>query len=182
MRTRAQGFTILETVIAMLILTFIIFSLGILIPLSQTRIRTTSHRDMAFTIADAVLEQMQTIYWDRIRKNSTYIGNSRFFDSDNQSIAEDSYDTPVNGYPPSPYPTVSHNFNSAENHGSGFVITPHLVRYVIVVRSLYSNPSEENMVTVSVDVYWKEQSTGKNRDSGLKKITVSTMRYQRDEE
>ncbi|MGV8118122.1 MAG: hypothetical protein AB2L14_00010 [Candidatus Xenobiia bacterium LiM19] len=100
MKTRAQGFTILETVIAMLILTFIIFSLGILIPLSQTRIRTTSHRDMAFTIADAVLEQMQTIYWDRIIKNSTYVGNRKFFDSDNQSIPEDLYDMPVNGYPP----------------------------------------------------------------------------------
>lgn len=182
MRTGAQGFTILETVIAMLILTFVIFSLGILIPLSQTRIRNTSHRDMAFTIADAVLEQMQTIYWDRIIKNSIYIGNRRFFDSDNQSIPEDLYDTPVNGYPPSPYPVISHSFNSAENRGNGFVTAPHLIRYIIVVRSLYSDPSEEDMVTVSVDVYWKEQSTVKDRDSGLKKITVSTMRYQRDEE
>ncbi|MGV8118123.1 MAG: hypothetical protein AB2L14_00015 [Candidatus Xenobiia bacterium LiM19] len=77
---------------------------------------------------------------------------------------------------------MSHSFNSTENHGSGFVIAPHFVRYIIVVRSLYENPSEKDMVTVSVDVYWKEQSTGKDRNSGLKKITVSTMRYQRDEE
>ncbi len=181
MKRIAYGFTILETVIALLILTFIIFSLGILIPLSQTRIQSTSHRDMAFTIADTVLEQMQTIYWERMQKSSggetRFIGNHKFFDPDNQSLAANLYTLPVNGYPPSPYPTVSHSFYSAENSGLGILLTPHIVNYVLVVRSLYSGPNED-LLAVSVDVYWRESSGRK--DLGEKKISVSTMRYKRE--
>jgi len=179
MRIRAYGFTILETVIAMLILTFIIFSIGILIPIAQTRIRSTAQRDMAYTIADAVLEQMQTIYWERIVKNQLFIGNKNFVDPDNMTIAEGSYDPPVNGYPPSPYPTVCQSFYSAEHQGGSILLTPSLTNYVIVVRSLYSS-SEDDLVTVSVDVYWMEKTTTTEKRSGLKKITVSTMRYQRE--
>jgi len=172
---RAYGFTILETVIAMLVLAFLIFSIGILIPLAQTRIKSTAQRDVAYTVADAVLEQMQTVYWERIKKNSTFIGSRHIF---NESASEDLYDIPVNGYPPPPYPAVSSSFYSVERHSGSTFIVPNLTRYVIVVRSIYSG-SDEDLVNVGVDVYWTEKTTSSDINSGLKKITVSTIRYKR---
>jgi type II secretory pathway pseudopilin PulG len=172
---RAYGFTILETVIAMLILAFLIFSIGILIPLAQTRIKSTAQKDMAYTIADAVLEQMQTVYWERIKKNSTFIGSRHIF---NESAAEDLYDIPVDGYPPPPYPAVSSSFYSVERQGGSTFLMPNLTKYVIVVRSIYSGTDEE-LVNVGVDVYWTEKTTSGDVNSGLKKISVSTIRYKR---
>jgi prepilin-type N-terminal cleavage/methylation domain-containing protein len=169
----AKGFTLLEVTVALLILAFILFSLGVLIPLSQVRIRNTSHKDRALMIAEDMIGITRALNWDHIIVPAQYSGTPPFtppfLDGGGHQI-----------FPPLPYPSIECSFDTADQAGK---INTHTIAYTIDVKT-EEVPDPDNATVMANDlkkviitVKWRE-STGAG-GSALKEITLSSTIYRR---
>jgi prepilin-type N-terminal cleavage/methylation domain-containing protein len=148
-----RGFTLIEIVVAMMILLLLLFSFGYLIFLSSIRARASANRDTAVTVAKNVMEKIKNLDWNSVAKERTFDGLQK------------PPDTPVRAgtdtqYPPSPYPTtdVDNKYKSAP---SGNEVS-HITTYHCVVKSFYDPefPTSQDLLYLVVDVYWKESGGG----------------------
>ncbi len=158
-----RGFTLIEMIISMLLLMLILFSIGVLIPYSQVRMKKTANRDVAVLLAENMIENIRAMYFDNIT-SSTYDG-----------IEGTPASIDVGGsqmFPPLPYPREDYGYLVEGN--------VHQVTYTYVVYA-HAAGSPENYKEVSVSVYWSED-TNRERDNTvkeLKSITVNGGIYRR---
>jgi type II secretory pathway pseudopilin PulG len=145
MMRELRGFTLIEMIVAFILLVLLLFSLGVLIPLSQVRIKSTTHRDIALTLADNMIERMRSISFDNVKK-SLYSGENVPFDPPaNQGTPEQ--------FPPLPYPSISilRSYPSSET----LEIVIHKVDYFFSVRAEADNGNPD-LTIVNVHVMWCE--------------------------
>ncbi len=97
---KKRGISFIEVIIAIGIFTFIIFSVGILIPLAQVYSFQNTNRATALTLANNMMEKIRALNFQDVDTDTTYYG---------------SYDPPVSAYndgtyyryPPRPYPSTT---------------------------------------------------------------------------
>jgi type II secretory pathway pseudopilin PulG len=157
---RAKGFTLLEIIVAFILLLMLLFSLGVLIPLAQVRVKNTANRDVAMTLADNMLERIRAIKFDEVRA-ALYEGDKISPDP----AANDGVNSP-DRYPPLPYPTTTtyQSYPSAET----MRIMAHQVDYFFNVDVKLDN-NNPDLKTVSVSVIWRE--AGRSDKAGIKVST-----------
>lgn len=156
------GFSILEVMIAMMLLALILFSLGLLIPISQVRVRNTANHDMAFTLAENIMEKIRGLPWENIEKNRVFRGYIP------DPAVTDGMGTQI--YPPEPYPSLMYDFRSGD---TALVTTTRSVPYVCTVKSIYdSHFGTEDLLDVTVQVNWTEP-TGSG-GSAEKSVSLSS--------
>lgn len=165
MRTTG-GFTLLEMIVAMILLMLILFSIGVLIPYSQVRMKKTTHKDIAVLLAENMFENVRTIRFEDVRCDKQYDGNFSsptppFQDGSGRQI-----------FPPVPYPSEEYQYFVEGNI--------HRIKYSYFVTASDVGTSG-NSKKVSISVYWSEgsrdQATGSMED--MKSITVDGAVYRR---
>lgn len=143
MEKHSAGFTMIEIIIATLILLLLLFTIGILIPVLQMRMRKISHHYTAVTLGENVIERIRSLPRADIPADATYVAPSPPL---HQGMS--------NQYPPSPYPGVSLSFDYTEAEtGAGM---KHMMQYFFVVRSESDEryPAVSDLKKITVDVYW----------------------------
>jgi len=182
--SRNGGFSLIEVVVATILVMLVVFSLGVLIPLSQVRSRNISHQDVAVMLAESMIEKIRVLGWDRIAPVDKTVGVSKEFDGKKG-------DDPVmiNGsrFPPLPYPKMSYELMAGEVSPGSAVKTDvkHYMDYFYRVRTQsYAVPypdsstatyTSKSMLKVTVAVYWSE-STGEG-GSHEKCFSISSSIY-----
>ncbi|MGV8121326.1 MAG: hypothetical protein AB2L14_16315 [Candidatus Xenobiia bacterium LiM19] len=178
--TKRCGFSLIEVVVATIIVMLAIFSLGVLIPLTQVRSRDISHQDVAIVLAESMIEKIRVLDWAYIFPENKSVGNSRVFDgryliAPNSYKPEDNMPAKINPstplFPPPPYPRTSYELMAGElskgSHNETDV-KRHIDYYYRVTTVAYEippltsstvSPSPQNMLRITVAVYWTE-STG----------------------
>lgn len=176
--TKRCGFSLIEVVVATILVMLAIFSLGVLIPLTQVRSRDISHQDVAIVLAESMIEKIRVLDWDHIFPENKSVGNSKVFDG-RYLIApgyykpEDHLPAEIKGstFPPPPYPKTSYELMAGEvSKGSTDKtdVKHHIDYYYRVTTVSYEipplttstvSPSPQNMLRITVAVYWTE-STG----------------------
>ncbi len=175
---KPHGFTLIEMVVATILVMLAIFSLGVLIPLTQVRSRNTSHQDVAAVLAESMIEKIRVIPWSKIPPDDKSTGKFSRFDGtrldqpQNNPITINDLTSPYPlSYPPSPYPKISYELMAGEISQSDARTTgvKHYIDYYFKVTTLsYAIPPPNpaappaitsNMLKVTVGVYWNE-STG----------------------
>ncbi|MDQ7823536.1 MAG: hypothetical protein RDV48_12125 [Candidatus Eremiobacteraeota bacterium] len=166
-----KGLSLIELIIAMVLLLLILFSVGILIPYSQVRMRNSAYRDSATTLAENLMERIRTTRSTNIPSTAvTYDGLA--FPSPTPSPVT------VGGvqvFPPTPYPrTTYQDFSGAQVKPGG--PTQELrssVEFIYVVRS--DPVSYTPLTLIDISVYWDETSGASGGHRRKNHITVSSM-------
>ncbi|MHC9539008.1 MAG: prepilin-type N-terminal cleavage/methylation domain-containing protein [Vulcanimicrobiota bacterium] len=155
-----RGFTLLEMIISMILLMLILFSIGILIPYSQVRMNKTAHRDIAVLLAENMIENIRTLYYDNVM-TGTFNG----VEGDSAIDCNGSQ-----AFPPLPYPREEYQYLVEGN--------PHRIVYSYIVTASEINPDNKK---VSVSVYWMEDVSKANPDPAemMKSITLNGGIYRR---
>lgn len=152
----------MEVMIALGILSFVIFSIGVLIPLSQVRVQSGTDRDVAYTLADNMIESVRALGFDDIMENRTYSGTM-------PAANPGTYYQ----YPPRPYPSVTvTNYYPGQRN----TVISHDVQYSYSVRADFArNKSGDiipNLKTLVVTVSWHQADwAGKGNE---RSITISS--------
>jgi prepilin-type N-terminal cleavage/methylation domain-containing protein len=168
-----KGFTLIEITVALLILAFILFSLGVLIPLSQVRIRNTAHRDMALALAEDVIGKIRALNWEDIPFQEFIADKGDAFIMKPPVIG-------VQIFPPEPYPSKECSFDSTDQGGG---VTTHTVTYLYRVTVEPANDPDapavlaEDLKKVTVVISWEESSG--SGGSEHKKVTLQSTLYRR---
>lgn len=155
-----RGFTLLEMIISMILLMLILFSIGILIPYSQMRMNKTAHRDIAVLLAENMIENIRTLYYDNV-----VTGTFNGIEGDSAIDCSGSQ-----AFPPLPYPREEYQYVVEGN--------PHKIVYSYIVTANTINPNNK---IVSVSVYWREDVSRANPDTTemMKSITLNGGVYRR---
>ncbi|MDQ7824871.1 MAG: hypothetical protein RDV48_18880 [Candidatus Eremiobacteraeota bacterium] len=156
------GFTLVEVIIALLLFLLIISYFLLLIPLSQVRIKNSTHQDVALTLAEDILEKVRVMKWSDIDKNSTYDGttfNNHTPDPATQQYAGAAFYPPV-----PPYRLYTYRMMSSDK--------PHSVDYQFNVDTRYE-PGSTELIKVTVKVFWQE-STGNRGSLQIKQCMLSS--------
>jgi len=169
-RGGVRAFTLLEVIIAMLLLMLLLFSVGQVVLTSQVRMKNSSRQNAAMTIAEGVIESIRGMSWNDVDKVSTYDGTKSPPDSPKQA------GTPRQ-YPPAPYP-VSEMTDLIPVAESGEVVKS-LSSYGIIVRTLYdpAYPGCDDLLSVTVEVHWREGSG--SGASGERSVTLASGIFRR---
>ncbi|MHC9537895.1 MAG: hypothetical protein AB9903_00095 [Vulcanimicrobiota bacterium] len=150
-----RGLTFLEVIIAMGIFSFIIFSIGVLIPLAQVNTFRNTNQTTAFTLADNMMEKIRALNYDDIEINADYKG-SGLLDQESPTPAcnEDTYYQ----FPPRPYPgtTVEIYYPGKGNNE----VLCHSVVFTYDIFACYDKDENginiENLKKVTIIVKWLE--------------------------
>jgi len=181
------GFSLIEVVVATILVMLVVFSLGVLIPLSQVRSRNISHQDVAVMLAESMIEKIRVLGWDHIAPADKTIGAWKLYDGRN-GPSGDAHEM-INGsrFPPEPYPKMSYELMAGEVSPGSAVKTDvkHYMDYFYRVRTeSYAVPypdsstakyASKSMLKVTVAVYWSE-STGEG-GSHEKCFSISSSIY-----
>jgi len=160
-----RAFTLLEIIIAMLLLMLLLFSVGQVILTSQVRMKSSSRQNIGMTVADGMIESIRGMKWEDMDRVSTYDGTRN--PPDPPRLAGTSRQ-----YPPSPYP-VKQAADLVPVAESGEVVASRS-DYAITVRSFYdpAYPGCEDLLTVVVEVQWSEGSgSGASRSRSVKLVS-----------
>jgi prepilin-type N-terminal cleavage/methylation domain-containing protein len=153
-----QGFSLLEVIIAMALFVLIVFSIGTLIPYSQMRVQSTSRKDVAFTLAESILEKTKSLPWDSLDYTMDFDGTA-------SSPPDPRGKGTLTQYPPSPYPskTVQTLYPDPVTRQ---ILTREVV-YLFHVTTEYDKDSGgnliDNLATVTIKVQWEETNGGATR-------------------
>jgi len=192
--TGRYGFSLIEVVVATILVMLAVFSLGVLIPLTQVRSRNISHQDVAIVLAESMIEKIRVLGWDHILPEDKSVGMFKVFDG-RYIIAPASYNpedhkpAELNGstFPPSPYPRTSYDLMAGELSKGSHIDTGvkhHIDYYYRVTTVSYEMPdltpsivtsTSQNMLRITVAVYWTE-STGAG-GSRERCFTISSSIY-----
>lgn len=152
-----RGLSFMELMIGLGLLAFIVFSIGILIPLSQVRIKNVTDRDTAYSLADNMLENIRALGFNDIITDKTYSGE--------RPANEGTYYQ----YPPPPYPsTVVTNYYPGQHN----TIISRQVEYKFTVTATpakdKSGAEIGNLKKVVVSVFWRQRNkTGDFEDCSI---------------
>ncbi|MDQ7822569.1 MAG: hypothetical protein RDV48_07205 [Candidatus Eremiobacteraeota bacterium] len=143
--------------VALLLLALLIFSIGVLIPFSQLHMRQTTHRDMAYTYADILLNTVCGMNSGDIVPGTTFSG-------------QPAHSGPSQ-FPPWPYPSVTHvsEYPSTDTAKS----LTHTTEYFFTVTAAQESPIKPKVYVVTVNVSWREHGA-KESEAQEKTITVSS--------
>ena len=159
---RVKGLTLIEVVVATIILTLLLFSLGVLIPMTQVRIRNTSHHDLAVTYAENMMEKIRAMPFDSI------IVPGDFYSPTTPAQPSLGWLFP----PDPPYRELYFEISSGESR--------HSLSYAYhVITWPGSNP---DLKEVEVSVYWTESSGGGGSSEGAKRVTIFSVMNQNNKE
>lgn len=164
MARRVRGLTLIEVVVATIILTLLLFSLGVLIPMTQVKIRNTSHHDLAVTYAENMMEKIRAMPFDYI------IVPGDFYSPTAPAQPSHGWLFP----PVPPYPTdreVSLKLYSGDPRyepGRSLSYAYHVITWP------GDNP---DLINVEVSVYWIESSGGGGSSRTPKCVTLSSVLY-----
>lgn len=161
----SRGFTLAEMVVSMVLLLLIIFSLGLLIPYSKVRMHSTIDRDMAYMLADNMIERIRVLSFDDINVNDRFDGGA----PDNEGTYYQ--------YPPTPYPrTVAIVRYPSPLRND---VVSHEMEYRFIVNASYEESEEKTpyLKRVTVEVRWTESSTPAG--SGERKAVLSSRIFKR---
>lgn len=170
-----KGFTLIEMIITLLLLVLLLFSLGILIPLSQIRMKNTSHQDIAVILAENIMSDIHCLTWNNISKNATFDSNKPVADP---AIIENG----IRIFPPEPYPIMHYQIYSGEySQGKGTSYPIHEVNYKYVIKTLYDTTPAgveiEDLLKISVSIYWDEsRGHGGTRKDRFINLTSKLLR------
>jgi len=157
-----RGFSLLELIIAFVLLVLLFLSIGTLIPYSQMSMRTTASKDVATTMAESMIESIRVLDWDDVDKSGkTYSGLTA------------SPFSPFHGkFPPPPFPQKKVRNDSPSLQGD--ITIEGEKNYFFIVRSFYDpGTSQSNIIKVVVGVYW--DVTNNREDTGKKVILTSKL-------
>lgn len=166
---KSAGFTLLEIVVSLVVLALLLFSLGFIVLNSQMRMRGSSHRDIAYSLAESMIDQIRDMKWEDVEKDTTYSG----------LVPDPPQNAGMpNQYPPAPYPSFVHESNYPEP-GTGSIVT-HGKEYRFIVRTLYdtANSVNEDLTFVTVGIYWEETAGGVN---AARDIVLQSEIFRRDQ-
>jgi len=169
----SRGITFLELIIAMGIFTFVVFSVGILIPLSQVNSFRNTNRTTALTLADNMMEKIRAINYDDIEINVHYKGSTTGSESPTRPANEGTYYQ----YPPLPYPSSTVEI-CYPGQGGGDVIS-HSVVFEYNVFACYDRDENgidiESLKKITIDVKWLEPGRmSTSREEEKSNVTLSS--------
>jgi type II secretory pathway pseudopilin PulG len=148
------GFTMLEMIIAMVLLILLAFSICTLVALSQVRMCNTVNRDVAMLYAESILERARVLAWNDLEAGA---------DADFDGYAnKEAPQQPLNAgtmsqYPPSPYPRKM--AGTVYPVASTGALVSHDVLYYFFVTARKSSINS-NLIKLAVAVYWEEPLGG----------------------
>jgi len=173
-RMENRGLTFLEVIIAMGIFSFVIFSIAVLIPLSQINTFRNTNKTTALTLADNMMEKIRALNYDDIEVNVDYKG-SGLLDHEPSTPAcnEDTYYQ----FPPPPYPSTKVDIYYP-GKGSSEVLC-HSVVFTYDVFACYdkdeNNMKIENLKKVTIIIKWLEPGrVSQSRKDEKISITLSS--------
>jgi prepilin-type N-terminal cleavage/methylation domain-containing protein len=170
---RARGFSLLEVTIALLLLSLVLFSLAVLIPMSQVRLRNTAHQEMAVTLAEDMLGKIRALNWSDIPAVTTLPAGKTV---SNGESGDPAHTYGAVSFPPPPYPSQTYSFDSRENTASSND-TKHTVIYYYAVTAEKTSDSNPDLVIITVSITWKEaQGSGGSLE---RHVTLTTMVYRK---
>jgi len=148
---KKRGVSFLEAIIAIGILSLVIFSAGILIPLAQTYSFKSTNRATALTLANSLMEKMRAINFDDIDTDKFYRGS---LNPPVPALNEGMYYR----YPPHPYPSTAIDIYYP-GPGSTSILC-HTVIYSFDVSASFDRDKKgdkiENLKKVDITVRWNE--------------------------
>jgi len=170
---RKRGITFLELIIAMGIFTFVVFSVGILIPFAQINSFRNTNRTTALTLADNMMEKIRALNYDDIEINVHYNGSTTGSDSPVKPANEGTYYQ----YPPLPYPSSTVEI-SYPGQGGGDVLC-HSVVFAYDVFACYDRDETgvdiESLKKVTITVKWLEPGrSSHSREEEKSSVTLSS--------
>ncbi|MDQ7823091.1 MAG: hypothetical protein RDV48_09885 [Candidatus Eremiobacteraeota bacterium] len=174
-RAGKKGISLLEIIIAMGILAFMIFSIGVLIPLSQTRSFNYSNRETALSLAENMLEKIKALNFSDIVNDATYDGELGMDPANKGTYYQ---------YPPAPYPSTSVDIYYPGPQSSGVLC--HTIRYYLKVNSCFDTDANgiplETLKKVTVKVTWNQPAFSGGSEGGKlqnRSITLSSKVLER---
>ncbi len=157
-----RGFSLLELIIAFILLILLFLSIGTLIPYSQLWMRNTASKDIATTMAESMIESIRVLDWNDVDKSGkTYSG-----------VAAVPTSLFHGKFPPSPYPQKKVRNDSPSLQGD--ITIEGEKKYCFIVRTFYDpGTAQGNIIKVVVGVYW--DVVNNREDTGKKVILTSKL-------
>lgn len=145
---RYAGYSLIELLIGILLFILLLLFIGTLIPMSQVSARSSSHHDVAMTLAESLMDNIRALPWDSIiKKDDAYDGREG---------------TPTENalYPPYPYPTK--DVYSIYPDPGTLQMVAHETKYYFTVQARYEPPGPHNqkLIKVVIGVSWDEFQGG----------------------
>jgi|GEM_PF-1088285 len=148
---KKRGVSFLEAVIALGILSLVIFSAGILIPLAQTYSFKNTNRTTALTLANNMMEKIRAVNFEDVDTDSEYRGS---INPPVPAFNEGMYYR----YPPHPYPSTAVDIYYP-GPGSTSILCHNVIYSFDVSASLDRDKkgnTMENLKKVDITVRWNE--------------------------
>jgi prepilin-type N-terminal cleavage/methylation domain-containing protein len=173
---RHNGFSLMEVMIAMLVLLLVLGSFGVLLPLSQIGMKNTATKDVAYTLAENMIENIRALDCEKIKVPA------RFSSSPFAPLSTGELSDPVTyldgQYPPLPYPCKEYEFQS------GNIVAPDgSIRIPRKLVNFYYRVTTENemeggvpidgFISLTVEVFWTEARAGR-AGNNQQMITVTS--------
>lgn len=154
----AGGITFMELMISLGVLSFIIFSICVLLALSQLRVHTVTDRDVAYTLADNMIESIRTLGFSDITPDITFSGGP----PENEGTYYQ--------FPPEPYPRIALTNYYPGTHGTAIISRS--VEYTFTVRATRESDKSGdeigNLKKVVVTVKWNEiKASGRSEEASI---------------
>jgi hypothetical protein len=154
--------------IALGIFAIVIFSVGVLIPLSQVRSFNSTNRETALTVADNLMERIRALNFEDVVVDSTYDGGMGIEPANKGTYYQ---------YPPKPYPSTSIEIFYPGPQSSA--VLSHRVQYFFNVTASYDVDEDgqpiKSLKKVIIVVTWNQSVTSGQTSGGNRQNCAVTL-------